>query len=126
MRGYFLCPGSMALSLSISPGLATGAAWDALAAVAVWASIFAAGGAVDDLDSTPSFATPLAFAPAAGFASGSFDFGSCAEPGSGVAPLTIFSAEKRGTVSVSFFTRIETLRLEGSVGLLFTRSIWSA
>jgi hypothetical protein len=46
--------------------------------------------------------------------------------GKGVEPSNTFAAEKSGAVSVSFFTRIEILRFDGSVGLFFTRSIWSA
>ena len=69
---------------------------------------------------------PDSVPPPAGFAFGTFDCGSFAEPGSGVVPFTIFCAENSGATSVSFFTRMEILRLEGSVGLFFTRSIWSA
>ena len=47
-------------------------------------------------------------------------------PGKGVDPLTILSANRIGTGSLSFFTRIETRRFEGSVGLFLTRSSWSA
>jgi hypothetical protein len=61
-----------------------------------------------------------------GLAFVSTGIGEFTAPGNGVVPSTTLAAERVGTGSLSFFTRMETLRLEGSVGLLFTRNIWSA
>ena len=49
-----------------------------------------------------------------------------APTGNGVVPFTTLAAESVGTDSLSFLTRIEMRRFDGSVGLFFTRSIWSA
>src|ERR1700722_20657233 len=98
----------MLFNLSSMPGLAAGVA----------AAGFAARGCV----LAPAGAGVLA----GGFALALPAAAGLPNPGNGVVPFTILSASKSGTASLSFFTRIETLRFDGSVGLFFTRSIWSA
>lgn len=124
LPGYFLPPGSMSLNLLIRLGLAAGAVAAGLAGEAVDG---AGGLAAEDATGVAATAAvlvagcaPCALAP----------FFAVAEvfsaPGNGVKPFTTLAASSVGTVSLSFLIRIEILRFDGSKGLLFTRSIWSA
>ena len=125
LADYFFFPGSMALSRSIRPGLAAGVPAGGLEAGAPAAVAGLAGGSA--AGSTDGFAAgPAICFPASGLIPLAAAAGGFSTPGNGVDPLTTLAAESVGTDSLSFLTRIETLRLEGSVGLFFTRNIWSA
>jgi len=113
MPGYFFAPGNMLLSLSMRLGLAIGVAGDGLAGPCTRFGVGANDGAI-------------AGTAACGLALFSLAEDGLAAPGNGVLPSTTLAAENVGTVSLSFLTRMEILRFEGSVGLLLTRSIWSA
>jgi len=118
---YFL-PGRRLLSFSIIPCFGGGAAGVAVGVAAEGLGWGAACAADDEPDGC-----------VAGGALAFWSFGlSCCRasafgvPGSGVEPFTTLSAKMMGTFSVSFLTRMEMRRLEGSVGLSLMRSIWSA
>ena len=115
---YFFFPGSMALSLSIRLGLAVGLLDAGLAGRAAMD-----GEVAGDVAGEAGLTAGCVFGGLEPFSAG---VGVFASPGNGVDPFTTPAAENSGTFSSSFLTRIEMRRLEGSVGLLFTRSIWSA
>src|SRR5271157_568315 len=127
----------MALSLSIRLGLAAGIDAGGLdggaaggldgGAAGGLAGAEVAGEAAGDAAGAAGLASgcaagcaPCGLAP---FAAGAGVF---ADADNGVVPFTTPAAESVGTFSLSFLTRIEMRRLEGSVGLFFMRSIWSA
>ena len=119
LRRLLFFPGSMFLSLSMRLDLAAGVPAGGLDVGALAADAGAVAGAAG-LVAWVAGCAACGLAPLAAGTSG------CAAPGNGVDPSTTLAAESVGTDSLSFFTRIEILRLEGSVGLFFMRNIWSA
>ena len=128
---YFF-PDTKALSLSTKLGLAAGAAGlaggGALAA-GLAAGVTAGAGAGAGLPVCAGWGLAsglvLDFAPGLVSALPLLAAGAPGAPsiGIGVVPLTTLCADSVGTCSLSFFTRIEMRRFDGSVGLFLTRSI---
>jgi hypothetical protein len=116
-RCYFFFPGKIALILSIKPDLEAGIAPEGLGDSEDECGNCVEGGGVDCVASLAGCSGTVGFASP--FAVG-------AESLNRVLPSMILSAETVGIDSASFFTRIETRLLDGSVRLLLMRSIWSA
>ena len=106
----------MLLSLSIRPGFAVGIPVSGLGVVV------AVAGRV--CDATVGAVAVLSCCSAA--AAGAIGAVCFPIAGNGVVPFTTLAAEKSGTDSVSFFTRIDIRRLDWSAGSFLSRSIMSA